>query len=120
MRSKATILLSALILTTFALSSSNAIAARSGIDLTVELVRIGADGKGYIEFTSLSGGSPTACAHSAHTRKLGFDVATDGGMAIYKMALAVQLSGKLLTVSGTGACTAFSNIEDVNWLKLAD
>lgn len=76
----------------------------------VKLVRIDRSGLGMIEFDRLIGNTPASCRAEPYTSHLSFDVRTDGGWAIYSIALLAAASGKTITAIGLGVCEEYSNI----------
>jgi hypothetical protein len=96
------------------LISSSAFAIGSATNVTVTDVRIDADGKGMVYFSSpLGSGSPT-CVQSGYANALAFDTNTAGGRSILAFVLAAQLSNTELTgVFGYGTCNVYGGtVED--------
>lgn len=68
------------------------------------------DGTFLIDVSKATTGAPS-CA--TVTNRLSANANTAGGKALLQLAISVYLSGKLVTVDGTGACSEFSNIESI-------
>jgi hypothetical protein len=94
-------------------ASSVAWSAAAVNDLLVDLVHV--DGStGYVRFVSSLGGAPAACG-AAHTQELGFSLTSSGGKSLLALVTAAKMSGAKITATGTGACTSYSDFEDLNY-----
>lgn len=69
------------------------------------------DGSFLIDISQVTTGAP-ACA--SVTNRLSANSNTAGGKALLQLAISVYLSGKLVSVDGTGACSEFANIESIS------
>ncbi|WP_394203812.1 hypothetical protein [Marinagarivorans algicola] len=84
---------------------------------TVDLVRIDRNGKGMIKFDSSIGHEPASCTSATYVSYMSFDANTDGGKAIYSLALAAAASGKKVIAYGTGTCGDYSNVvESISYI----
>ncbi len=68
------------------------------------------DGSFIIDISQATTSSP-ACA--SVTNRLSANSNTAGGKALLQLAISVYLSGKLVSIDGTGACSEYSNIESI-------
>ena len=68
------------------------------------------DGTFLIDVSQATTGAPS-CA--TVTNRLSANANTAGGKALLQLAISAYLSGKLVNVDGTGACSEFSNIESI-------
>lgn len=84
-------------------------AAGSIATATVTSVRVDADGKGMVFFSSALAGTPPGCVSSPYFNALAFDTSTSGGKAALALALAAKSSGSLITAYGTGNCGVYGN-----------
>lgn len=76
----------------------------------VKDVRVDRDGRGIIAFEGQIGNQPAACRSEPYTAHMSFDAKTEGGKAIYSMALAALASGKSVSANGTGTCLEYNGI----------
>ncbi len=76
---------------------------------TVKDVRIDRGGWGIIAFDGPVVGNPATCRSTFYTSQMSFDANTEGGKAIFAMALAAVASGKQVSVIGTGLCNDYAN-----------
>ena len=84
----------------------------AGSTPTVNIVAVDVrnDGTFIVDVSQATTGAP-ACA--TVTNRLSANSNNAGGKALLQLAISVYLSGKLVTVDGTGACSEFSNIESM-------
>jgi hypothetical protein len=68
------------------------------------------DGTFLIDLSQSTSGAP-ACATTIN--RLSANSGTTGGKALLQLAISVYLSGRPVSVMGTGTCTEFSNIESI-------
>lgn len=87
----------------------------------VKSVRVDQNGKGIVEFSkpliAHSGARPACGTYLSH---LAIDVNTDGGKAIYSLALAARTTGQRIFALGTGNCNTYSVVEDWAWGTMKD
>jgi hypothetical protein len=76
------------------------------------------DGLIYLEVTGPRSAKPD-CAQN-HNYFMIKDENSATGKRLYAMLLAAQLTGKTVTVSGTGACTRWPDGEDIGVVRLMD
>ena len=76
----------------------------------VNNVRVDRDGRGIIEFDGQISNQPAACRSSSYTAHMSFDASTEGGKAIYSMALMALATGKSISANGTGTCLDYTGI----------
>jgi hypothetical protein len=91
----------------------NANPTDAGTTSTVNItgVDVHNDGIFLIDISQATTGAP-ACA--TITNRLSAHSSTAGGKALLQLAISVYLSGKLVSVVGTGACSELSNIESIS------
>jgi hypothetical protein len=84
----------------------------AGTTPTVNIVAVDVrnDGTYIVDVSQATTGAP-ACA--TVTNRLSANSSTAGGKALLQLAISVYLSGKAVTVEGTGTCSEFSNIESI-------
>jgi hypothetical protein len=93
-----------------------ALAARTGVGLTIGDITIyGSNAR--IFFSSGISGSTPACG-SGHPSHFGINLATDKGRAQLSLATAAMLSGKTVNVLGTSGCIAVDTPGTNNWQEL--
>jgi hypothetical protein len=87
-------------------------AAVAGLTSPVNIVGVDVrnDGLFLIDVSQATTGAP-ACA--SVTNRLSANSNTAGGKALLQLAISVYLSGKVVVVEGTGACSDYSNIESI-------
>jgi hypothetical protein len=68
------------------------------------------DGTFVVDISAATTGAPT-CA--TITNRLSANSNMGGGRALLQLAISVYLSGKPVSLDGTGACSEFSNIESI-------
>jgi hypothetical protein len=68
------------------------------------------DGTFLVDVSQPTTGAP-ACA--SVTNRLSANSNTAGGKALLQLAISVYLSGRPVSIDGTGACSEFSNIESI-------
>ena len=84
---------------------------------TVKDVRVDRGGWGIIAFNGAVTGDFAACRNEYYTSHMSFDVKTEGGKAIYSMALAAVASGKLVSAVGTGSCSDYADtVESLGYM----
>ena len=79
-------------------------------NVNIVAVDVRNDGTFLIDVSHATTGAPS-CA--TVTNRLSANANTAGGKALLQLAISVYLSGKLVTVDGTGGCSEFSNIESI-------
>ncbi|WP_242108782.1 hypothetical protein [Luteimonas aquatica] len=84
-------------------------------DAKITKVRVEANGKGTIALDSNINGSP-AC--TGYYSVLSFDAGSAGGKAIMEMAQLAKEHYWSVTVEGSGACSIYPSLEDVQSLTL--
>jgi len=96
------------------LISSSAFAIGAATNVTVTDVRVDADGKGMVYFSSPLGSGQPSCVQSGYGNALAFDTNTAGGRSILAFVLAAQASGTVLTgVFCYGTCNVYgATVED--------
>lgn len=84
----------------------------AGTTSTVNIVAVDVrnDGTFLVDVSQATTGAP-ACA--AVTNRLSANSSTVGGKALLPLAISVYLSGKPVSIDGTGTCSEFSNIESI-------
>ena len=110
------VLKAVLLLCVFASNSyANTVAGTSG-PFSVDAVRVDRTGKGYVTFSSDLVGNPPSCG--TRTKDMSFDVNTEGGKAVYALALAAYSANKRLYAIGTGTCLEYSTVESwsIGWI----
>jgi hypothetical protein len=78
--------------------------------LNILAVDVRSDGTFIVDLSQATTGAP-ACA--TVTNRLSANSNTAGGKALLQLAISVYLSGKPVSLDGTGACSEFSNIESI-------
>ena len=97
-------------------SISNVAQAIGSISATVADVRVDRSGLGIIAFSQSIGGEAAACRVTPYTSHFSFDAKTEGGKAIYSMALTAVASGKKMVAYGTGSCLDYANtVESISY-----
>ncbi len=79
-------------------------------NINIVAVDVRNDGTFLIDVSQSTTGAPS-CA--SVTNRLSANANTAGGKALLQLAISVYLSGKLVTIDGTGGCSEFSNIESI-------
>lgn len=93
---------------------NSAYAASSKVTGIVKNVRIDNNGEGMIRFdTSIE--NMASCAIEFYQKTYSFDANTQGGKAIYSMALAAKTTGNPMTAYGTGDCAEYPNTVESIW-----
>jgi hypothetical protein len=84
----------------------------AGTTITVNIVAVDVrnDGTFLVDVSQATTGAP-ACA--TVTNRLSSNSNTAGGKALLQLAISTYLSGRPLSVEGTGTCSEYSNIESV-------
>ncbi len=84
----------------------------AGTTPTVNIIAVDVknDGTFIVDVSQPTTGAP-ACA--SVTNRLSANSNTAGGKALLQLAISVYLSGKPVSLDGTGACSEFSNIESI-------
>jgi hypothetical protein len=84
----------------------------AGTTPTVNIVAVDVrnDGTFLVDVSQSTTGAP-ACA--TVTNRLSATTNTAGGRALLQLAISVYLSGKPVSLDGTGACSEFSGIESL-------
>jgi hypothetical protein len=85
-------------------------------------IGIGSPSVGIIQIDRDPANIP-ACAtyttgNNAHGRWFAVDLSTDGGREAFRLAMAAQLAGKPVRMTGSGTCTVNSNKENVSGLYM--
>ncbi len=110
---------SILLASLLALFSAQAAAVGVANYYTVDVVRIDANGAGYVQFTSplvaSSGSTVAPCASPDYANTLAFDTNTAGGRAILAIVMQAKATGAKIYARGTGACPTYTMIEQWNW-----
>ncbi len=83
-------------------------------------VRIDRDGRGIVKFDRLIALEPAVCSSADYNSHFSFDTTTDGGKAIYSLALTALASGKSIYAIGTGVCNDYSVVEGLSYWHLLD
>jgi hypothetical protein len=78
--------------------------------VSIVAVDVRNDGSFLVDISAATTGAPT-CA--TITNRLSANSNTAGGKALLQIAISVYLSGKPVSLDGTGACSEFSNIESI-------
>jgi hypothetical protein len=78
--------------------------------VTITAVDVRSDGTFIVDLSQATTGAP-ACA--TVTNRLSANSNTAGGKAILQLTISVYLSGKPVSLDGTGACSEFSTIESI-------
>jgi hypothetical protein len=78
--------------------------------VTILAVDVKNDGMFIVDVSQPTTGAP-ACA--SVTNRLSANSDTAGGKALLQLAISVYLSGRTVSIDGTGACREFSNIESI-------
>ena len=104
------ILIAVALLTTM----NGAYAASSKLTGIVKNVRIDNNGEGMIRFdTAIE--NMASCAIEYYQKTYSFDANTQGGKAIYSMALAARTTEKPMTVYGSGNCSEYPSTVESLW-----
>jgi hypothetical protein len=84
----------------------------AGTTPTVNIIAVDVrnDGTFIVDVSQPTTGAPV-CA--SVTNRLSANSNTAGGKALLQLAISVYLSGKPVSIDGTGACSEFSNIESI-------
>jgi hypothetical protein len=84
----------------------------AGTTPTVNIIAVDVrnDGTFIVDVSQPATGAP-ACA--SVTNRLSANSNTAGGKALLQLAISVYLSGKPVSIDGTGACNESSNIESI-------
>ncbi len=101
------------------LISASAFPIGAVTNVTVTDVRVDADGRGMVFFSSPLGNAPPTCVQSGYANGLAFDTNTAGGRSILAFVLAAQASSTVLTgVFGWGTCNIYSGyVEDWHYAE---
>ena len=85
----------------------------AGTTPTVNIVGVDVrnDGTFLVDISQGTTGAP-ACA--TVTNRMSANSTTAGGKSLLQLAISVYLSGRPVTVEGTGACSEYSNIESIS------
>ena len=85
-------------------------------------VRIDRDGRGIISFDGQIAHNPATCRTSPYFSHFSFDATTEGGKAIYSMAITAAATGKRVSAIGTGTCQDYNSlIESLRyWVFLSE
>ena len=105
---RAFLILAAAILFVILRPSSTGAGTTSAVNIVAVDVRN--DGTFIVDISAVTTGAP-ACA--TVTDRLSANSNTAGGKALLQLAISVYLSGKLVSLDGTGTCSEFSNIESI-------
>lgn len=78
----------------------------SNVHIVETRIAIGTPSVGVIAMdgAAASGSVPACATYNASGRWLTVDIGTDGGREVMKIAVAAQLSGKLVRITGSGTC----------------
>jgi hypothetical protein len=84
----------------------------AGTTSTVNIVAVDVrnDGSFLIDISQATTGAP-ACA--SVTNRLSANSNTAGGKALLQLAISVYLSGKPVSIDGTGTCSEVANVESI-------
>jgi hypothetical protein len=77
-------------------------------------VRIDASGKGLLYIPPVNSGGHALCRYSYNNHLLAFDTNTAGGKAMLRVARSAQIHKRQIRAVGTGACSIYTGIEDLN------
>ena len=72
-------------------------------------VRVDRNGWGIVTFDSPIVGDYAPKRNANYVNHFSFDTNTEGGKALYTMALTAVASGKRITAYGTGACSEYTD-----------
>ncbi|MCL1124562.1 hypothetical protein [Shewanella surugensis] len=103
-----------LILVTLFASMNSAYAATSKVSGVVTNVRIDQNGEGIITFDK-SIENMASCTSEFYHKAYSFDANTEGGKAIYAMALAARTTSKPMTAYGIGSCSEYPDTVESIW-----
>jgi hypothetical protein len=84
----------------------------AGSTPTVNIIAVDVRNTGIflVDVSQPTAGAPV-CA--SVTNRLSADTNTAGGKALLQLAISAYLSGKPVSIDGTGACSEYSNIESI-------
>jgi hypothetical protein len=85
-------------------------AAGTTSPVNIVAVDVRNDGTFLVDISQVTTGAP-ACA--TVTNRLSANSNTAGGKAMLQLAISVYLSGRPVSLDGTGTCSEFSNIESI-------
>jgi hypothetical protein len=94
----------------FVFSFPTLIDAGTTSTVTIIAVDVRSDGTFLVDISQPTTAAP-ACA--TVTNRLSANSNTVGGKALLQLAISVYLSGKPVSLEGTGACSEFSNVESI-------